>query len=131
MPNRTAQKVCWIGICTVPFSAKAWNTRSAPAGSVMPSINAGHLAAFDIAGHDVVQRLSRAWISLRCSLTALSPAYCYADAKRTTAIGGNRTSGILQESPPSSEIHSPPLVEPKASRSPLESTASAWRHTKS
>ena len=52
-------------------------------------------------------------------------------AKRTTAIGGSRASGIVQDSPPSSDIHKPPLVEPKASRSPLASTASAWRQTRS
>ena len=54
-----------------------------------------------------------------------------ATANRTTAIGGNRASSAVHESPLSSEIHNPPLVEPKARRSPLSSTASAWRHTRS
>src|SRR5215475_5679158 len=35
-------------------------------------------------------------------------------ANRTEAIGGRRASGIVQLSPPFSEIHRPPLVEPKA-----------------
>jgi hypothetical protein len=48
---------------------------------------------------------------------------CHTGAKRTAATGGSRISGIVQESPPSSEIHKPPLVEPKASRRPLSSTA--------
>src|SRR6516164_1419980 len=56
---------------------------------------------------------------------------CAAGANRTAAIGGSLASGIVQESPPSSEIHNPPLVEPKASSSPVSSTASACRHTRS
>src|SRR5260370_41264724 len=52
----------------------------------------------------------------------------YTGAKRTTATGGSRASGIIHESPPSSEIHNPPLVEPKASPSPLSSTARPGRH---
>ena len=48
-----------------------------------------------------------------------------------TETGGSRISGIVQDSPPSSEIHSPPLVEPKARRSPLASMARAWRQTRS
>src|SRR6516165_5355796 len=55
----------------------------------------------------------------------------YVGAKRTAAIGGSRASDIVHESPPSSEIHKPPLVEPKASLSPVSSIVSAWRHTKS
>jgi len=56
---------------------------------------------------------------------------CSAGAKRTAAIGGSLASGIVQESPPFSEIHNPPLVEPKARSSPVSSTASACRHTRS
>src|SRR5207302_9283449 len=52
-------------------------------------------------------------------------------ANRTTEIGGSRASGALQLSPQSSDIHSPPLVDPNASRSPLASIASACRHTRS
>src|SRR5207253_10319756 len=62
---------------------------------------------------------------LLCLLPADAPA------KRTAAIGGNLASSIVQESPESSEIHSPPVVEPKASNSPVASTASACRHTRS
>ena len=36
-----------------------------------------------------------------------------------------------QLSPWSSLIHKPPVVEPKASRSSVSSSASAWRHTTS
>src|SRR5215472_8202887 len=56
---------------------------------------------------------------------------CRAGAKRTAVIGGSRASGIVQESPAFSEIHNPPLVEPKARSSPVSSTASACRHTRS
>src|SRR5947208_10533932 len=56
---------------------------------------------------------------------------CHIGAKRTAATGGSRASGIVHESPPSSDIHKPPLVEPKASRSPLSSTPRPWRQTKS
>ena len=61
----------------------------------------------------------------------LSSFECHTGAKRTAAIGGSRASGIVQESPPSSEIHKPPVVEPKARSSPVASTASACRHTRS
>src|SRR3954469_25899880 len=44
---------------------------------------------------------------------------CHTGAKRTAATGGSRTSGMNQEPPPASEIQNPPLVEPKASRSPV------------
>jgi hypothetical protein len=37
MPNRAAQKVCWIGMVIDPPSAKAWKTRSASATLSMPS----------------------------------------------------------------------------------------------
>jgi hypothetical protein len=37
IPKRAAQKVSWIGICTIPFSAKALKTRSASSGSVNTS----------------------------------------------------------------------------------------------
>jgi len=54
---------------------------------------------------------------------------------RPTVVDGpfaeTKASGIVHESPPSSEIHKPPLVEPKASRSPVSSTAKPWRHTRS
>jgi plasmid stabilization system protein ParE len=55
----------------------------------------------------------------------------HAAPNRTAAIGGSRASGATQLSPPSSEIQSPPLVEPKARVSPSASTASAWRQTRS
>jgi len=38
MPNRTAQKVFWIGIWTVPFCDKSRNMRSASPGSSTLSV---------------------------------------------------------------------------------------------
>ena len=55
----------------------------------------------------------------------------YAGAYRTTATGGSRASSAIQESPASFEVQSPPVVEPKASCSPVSSTDSACRQTRS
>src|SRR3984893_2914508 len=46
----------------------------------------------------------------------LSSFEYHAGGKRTTATGGSRASGIVQESPPSYEIHKPPLVATMARR---------------
>ena len=48
-------------------------------------------------------------------------------AKRTAAIGGRCADTHCHASPRFSEIHSPPVVEPIARRSPLPSTSRACR----
>jgi hypothetical protein len=48
-------------------------------------------------------------------------------ANRTAYTGGSVWLTQAQLSPWSSLTHRPPVVEPKASRSPASSRASAWR----
>ena len=50
---------------------------------------------------------------------------------RTQLIGGRWPAARTQRSPPFSDTHKCPVVEPIANCAPLSSIASAWRYTRS
>src|SRR5262249_61425123 len=65
----------------------------------------------------------------RVSAPLAHPTASPSHAKRTAQTGGSVCVTLVQLSPWSSLTQKPPVVEPKASRSPPASRARAWRYT--